>query len=109
MVLYVLRGLPGWLTVPSLGWSVPLLCKFQQFRRRRGWTLWLGVLVFFFPLSLPCGVLNCLPTDVIQPLKNSFFLARLNDSSHSQRLGVRFQAGDTAEITLAGNAAGPAQ
>lgn len=71
----------------------------------------LGALVFFFfsPLSLPCGVLNCLPADVIQPLRNSFCLARLNDSSHSQRLGVRFEAGDATEITFTGKAVGPAK
>lgn len=64
---------------------------------------------FFSPLSLPCGVLNCLPADVIQPLRNSFCLARLNDSSHSQRFGVRLEAGDATEITFTGKAVGPAK
>lgn len=68
----------------SLVLSAAKLYKFQQLTRLAGRQ------VFFFPLSLPCDVLNCLPTDVIQPLRNSFCLVRLNDSSHSQRLGVRF-------------------
>lgn len=68
-----------------------------------------GCFFFFSPLSLPCGVLNCLPADVIQPLRNSFCMARLNDSSHSQRFGVRLEAGDATEMTFTGKAVGPAK
>lgn len=81
----------GLLYSPVFGLDCPLALYISAIKEAG-----LGALVvffFFFPLSLPCGVLNCLPADVIQPLRNSFCLARLNDSSHSQRLGVRFWAG----------------
>lgn len=102
---------PAWLAFrPGLGAGLSLrLVSFSNSGEggagRSGWVFCVVCVCFFFPLSLPCGVLNCLPTDVIQPLKNSFFLARLNDSSHSQRRGVRFQAGGTTGTALAGNAA----
>lgn len=52
--------------LPS-GFRVPPLCFVSQQLTRPGWAL-------FPPFSLPCDVLNCLLTDVIQPLRDSFCL-----------------------------------
>lgn len=95
--------LSAWLLCPpafGIQSSAPWLCKSAIDQA------WLGAF-FFFPFSLPCDVLNCLLTDVIQPLRNSFCLVRLDESSHSQRLAAA-SSGDTAEIGLAGTSTHPA-
>lgn len=86
----------GCFAVLRSGIRVPPLCFVSQQLTRPGWALF-----FSLPFSLPCDVLNCLLTDVIQPLRNSFCLVRLVGNSHSQRLAAAF-SGDTAEIGLAG-------
>lgn len=96
--------LSAWLLCSPAFWiqsSAPLLCKSAIDQAG------LGAFFFFLPFSLPCDVLNSLLTDVIQPLRNSFCLVRLDGNSHSQRLAAVF-SGDTAEIGLAGTSGHPA-